>query len=163
LFEDSEIRIRYLLFLFFAPAQPIIYFLSSCVNFRAAFGWKQGLGRGEHEAGSWHRGARRGRCTSQRVEMAFAGLKTPSNNSGAVQEVLGSIRARSHASLNPRTGAVQSVGKFACILLYTMRDSTCNKTRKTGTRTCYNGPRVSARSVGAWHALTLAPGYNHER
>ncbi|CAM9593245.1 unnamed protein product [Ectocarpus sp. 4 AP-2014] len=102
--------------------------------------------------------------------MAFAGLKTPSNNSGAVKEALESIRARSYASLNPRTGAVQSVicmyvGKFACILPYTftMRDFTSKKTRQTGTRTCYNGPRVSTRSVGAWPALTSAPVYNHER
>ncbi|CAM9992857.1 unnamed protein product [Ectocarpus sp. 6 AP-2014] len=79
--------------------------------------------------------------------MAFAGLKTPSNNSGAVQEALGSIRARSYASLNPRTGAVQSVGKFACILLCTMRDSTCNKTRKTGTRTCYTTVHASQQEV----------------
>lgn len=39
---------------------------------------------------------------------AFAGFQPPSNNN-SVKDVLISIRARSHASLNPKTGVVESV------------------------------------------------------
>ncbi|CAM9171703.1 unnamed protein product [Scytosiphon promiscuus] len=66
--------------------------------------------------------------------MAFAGVQGPSSssNSGAVREALRHIRVRSHATLNPRTGDVQSAtgyfntkkGKRVCKLFFAMNRRT---------------------------------------